>query len=67
MGGCDFLTVDEVAERLRVKPATVRDMVRGDLPAYKIGKHIRVSAAELEKWIEGKRVAGIEPMTLKNF
>ena len=36
----EILTLDEVAERLRISKKTVYKMVRsGDLPAFKAGKH----------------------------
>ena len=48
----EILTLDEVAEHLRISKKTVYKMVRfGDLPAFKAGKHWRVLRAELGKWI----------------
>jgi excisionase family DNA binding protein len=53
-----LLTIGEVALRLRQAETTVRRKIsQGDIPAVKIGvgSHapIRVSAAELERWLYG--------------
>lgn len=53
-----FLTVDQVAGRLCVAPSTVRYWVsRGDLPAYRFGKHLRFDRVELSEWISAQRGA----------
>ena len=45
-----FYTVPEAAELLRVHENTLYNMVRrGEIEHYKVGKQIRLSAAELEK------------------
>lgn len=45
-----FYTVPEAAEKLRVHENTLYNMIRrGELEHYKIGKQIRLTAAELEK------------------
>ena len=47
-----YLTVTEVAEVLRVKPATVYDLCRsGDLPAFQPLKAWLVKASDLEAYI----------------
>jgi excisionase family DNA binding protein len=50
-----FLTVAEVAERLRCSEPTIRRRIRaGEIPAVKLGQGrsvIRVDAAELEDWL----------------
>lgn len=46
-------TPDEVAKILRVTRYTVYEMIkRGDLAAYRIGRNMRIDAAELEKYKE---------------
>ncbi len=49
MSDKDILTVDEVAEYLRVDESTVRYMIRrGDLPVIKVGRIYRVRRVDLE-------------------
>ena len=49
-------SINTVAERLEVSQDTVRRLIaRGDLVAIRIGASVRVSAAELEAFIEGQR------------
>lgn len=44
------LTVAEVADRLRVTPATVRRLIRdGELGALRVGRQYRVPAAALDR------------------
>jgi len=46
------LTVEEVAERARVTPATVREWIRGRrLAATKPGRHYLVEPAELARFL----------------
>ncbi len=48
----DLLTVEEVAQYLRVSIHTVREMIkRGDLPAVKVGKAYRIKQNEVEKFV----------------
>ena len=63
----EFLTVPEVATRLRVNAATVRRWCAdGTLPAVKVGKSYRIEADQLRAVIDTHRtstplVVGIEP------
>jgi putative molybdopterin biosynthesis protein len=51
-----LLTVEEVAERLRVVTRTVRRMIdRGELPGHRMGRMVRVSEDDLERFIRGLR------------
>ena len=53
-----FLTIDEVAERLRVSKSFLykRTMSR-DIPHYRIGKRCLFDAGEIDKWIlENSRI-----------
>ena len=53
----EFLTVEEVAGRLKVKEKTVRDWIgRGDLEAYKIGKEWRIRRDHFDEAMEARRV-----------
>lgn len=54
----EFLTVAEVAERLRVSAMTIyRWIEEGRLPAVQIGKQYRVREDHLDEILESSRVA----------
>lgn len=51
--GTPMLTPEEVAQRLNVTRRTVMDWIyRGVLPSVKVGKQVRVDAADLERFIQ---------------
>ncbi len=53
----EFLTVPEVAERLRVTAMTIyRWIDEGKLPAVQVAKHYRIRASDLEAMLESSRV-----------
>ncbi len=48
-----LMTVDEVAEFLRLKPETIRSMARrGDLPGIKLGRVWRFRRSSISQLIE---------------
>lgn len=54
----DFLTVQDVASRLRLAPSWVYDQARrasDPLPHYKIGKYLRFRWSDVLVWIESRR------------
>ncbi|MCA1716275.1 MAG: helix-turn-helix domain-containing protein [Actinobacteria bacterium] len=52
----EYLKVPEVAEILRVARSRAYEMVAdGEIPAVKIGRSVRVSRKELDRWLEGHR------------
>lgn len=52
----NLLTTGEVAERLRLKPATIRSLVRsGNLSAIKIGTEYRFDESDLSSFIDHNR------------
>jgi excisionase family DNA binding protein len=52
----EFLKVPEVAEELRIARSRAYEMVaNGTIPAIKIGRSVRVSRKELERWLEEQR------------
>lgn len=52
----EALKVDEVAERLRVSPQTIRAMIeRGDLHAVRVGRVIRIPVEALERFLKGEK------------
>ena len=54
----EYLTVEQVADRLKVREKTVRDWIgRGMLEAYKIGKVLRIRSDHLEQAMEARRVS----------
>jgi len=50
-----FLTIDELAERLKVPKSWIYAQTRkrgpGTIPRVKIGKYLRFQWMEIEKWI----------------
>jgi len=47
-----ILTIEEVAEILRVHPTTVyRLLKRGSIPGFKVGGNWRISAIALNSWM----------------
>lgn len=50
-----FLTVDELAEMLRVKPRTIYEMVsQGRIPYRKVGRRVVFLLAEILEWTTPK-------------
>jgi excisionase family DNA binding protein len=52
----EYLKVPEVAEMLRIARNTVYQLVgEGEIPSVRIGRSVRVSRKELERWLEEQR------------
>ena len=52
----EFLTVEEVAHRLRVSRDTIiRRIKRKEIAAHKIGGTYRISEADLQKYLDSNR------------
>jgi excisionase family DNA binding protein len=52
-----LLTVNEVADVLRVSNMTVYRLIKGgELPALRVGKNYRIRAAELDAYLDGSTV-----------
>jgi excisionase family DNA binding protein len=50
------LTVEEVAEELRVHPETVRQWIReGELDAFDTGRGYRISRKDLDDFIQSRK------------
>lgn len=62
-----LLTVQDVADTMKVSEKTVRRLIkRGDLAAYKVGRRgqLRVEECDLERYLEAQRVeVGVPPET----
>jgi excisionase family DNA binding protein len=57
MSDTRWLGTTEAAERLGVVPRTLYRMINeGQIPAYKMGRVIRVKESDLETFLEGTRV-----------
>ena len=54
-----LLTVEDVAQRLKVSPSTVRRLIRrGGLKTVRLGRLIRIRPADLNAYIERHIEAG---------
>jgi excisionase family DNA binding protein len=54
-----FLTVQEVAQMMRVSTMTVYRLIKsGALPAIRVGKHFRIRRTDLEDYLESKSTRG---------
>jgi PTS system nitrogen regulatory IIA component len=68
----DIMTVEEVAEYLRVSERTVYEWAqKGEIPAGKLGTTWRFKRSEIERWVDkrltgGRRVAGVQPFVIAN-
>jgi excisionase family DNA binding protein len=52
-GGRDYLTIDEVALKLRVTPRTVRNWIKAQrLAAKRVGGVVRILSSDLERAIK---------------
>ena len=54
-----WISIDEAAEYLGVKPGTIRDWIRKNkgIPARKIGKQWKFKCPELDAWIASGKSA----------
>lgn len=58
----DLLTPAEVAKRLGVGIKFVQRRTKtGEIPSYKIGRAVRISAADLDAWMADRYSATSEP------
>lgn len=56
-----WISVEEAAEHLGIKPATLRNWIRSKkegLPASKIGKQWKFKRSELDEWVKSGKSAG---------
>jgi excisionase family DNA binding protein len=61
----DWLGTTEAADRLGVVPRTLYRLIDdGKIPAYKMGRVLRVKASDLDVFLESTRV---EPGSLKHL
>jgi len=63
----ELLTAQEAADLLKVKKATVYEMVkRGEIPAVKIGKQVRIDREDLNRLIQPPRTGDTHGTTGRN-
>ena len=61
----EWLSTQEASRRLGITTRTLYRFVdQGDLPAYRMGRVIRLKATDIDSFIEGSR---IEPGTLEHL
>ena len=61
----EWLSTQEAARRLGITTRTLYRFVdQGELPAYRMGRVIRLKAADIDSFIEGSR---IQPGTLEHL
>ena len=59
-GQHEWLKVPEVAEVLRIARSRAYELVAdGEIPSVRIGRSVRVSRRELERWLEEQRQPGV--------
>ena len=61
-----FLTVQEVADRLRLNQQTIRNMIDdGRLPALRVGRRVRILQSDLDQFLvnsyTGRQTDGANP------
>jgi len=52
-----WINIDEAADYLSIKPATLREWIKKDenLPAHKVGKQWKFKCSELDDWVKNKQ------------
>lgn len=56
----EWLKVPEVAEGLRIARSRAYELVAdGEIPAVRIGRSVRVSRKELDRWLEDRRYVDV--------
>ncbi|WP_142307833.1 substrate-binding domain-containing protein [Bacillus cereus] len=59
-------TTEEVAKRLKVSKLTVYDLIKkGELPSYRVGRQMRIDAADLEQYIKQMKTGKIQGTPVK--
>ncbi len=54
-----WVSIDDAAEHLGVKPVTIRDWIRKGkgIPAHKVGKQWKFKLSELDAWVKSGQSA----------
>lgn len=56
----EFLTVEELADRLKIHPGTIYNWISAgtlDIPYVKIGRAVRFRRTQIDAWIDSKGAA----------
>lgn len=54
-----MLTVEQIAQQLNVSKMSVYRLIAGGLiPAFKVGRSVRVKVEEFDRYLEGVRMNG---------
>ncbi|WP_044797190.1 substrate-binding domain-containing protein [Bacillus cereus] len=60
-------TTEEVAKRLKVSKLTVYDLIKkGELPSYRVGRQMRIDAADLDQYIKQMKTGKVQVNPVKN-
>jgi excisionase family DNA binding protein len=58
----EYLTVNEIAEHLKINPQTVRNWIgAGTLPAVRVGRRVRIRRADVDRLLAQGATATVEP------
>jgi excisionase family DNA binding protein len=58
----EYLTVNEIADHLKLNPQTVRNWIeQGSLPAVRIGRRVRIRRTDLDRVLAEGTTADVEP------
>ncbi|WP_459503358.1 substrate-binding domain-containing protein [Bacillus sp. C1] len=58
-------TTEEVANRLKVSKLTVYDLIKkGELPSYRVGRQMRIDAADLEQYIKQMKTGKVQDTSI---
>lgn len=57
-----LLTAEDVAKQLRIKKYTVYELIkRGELPSSKVGKQVRVSQEDINRYLQSRKTGSLAP------
>ncbi|WP_038002367.1 helix-turn-helix domain-containing protein [Syntrophorhabdus aromaticivorans] len=64
MGGREYLTIQQVADYLSIKPSSLYSKI-AEIPHYRIGRLLRFRKGEIDAWIETKRENSLQIETMR--
>jgi len=58
----EYLTIHQISKYLNIKTKTLYNLTAsGDIPHYRIGRLIRFKQAEIDVWMEQRKVVKVNP------